>query len=325
MVVLATMGNRIGRAVSQESVDREIARLATARHGVFSRAEALRAGATKRIILRRLATGRWQEVQTGVYRLTGAPTSWRQELLAACLAAGADAVASHRAAGGLWRFAGVEPGAIEISVPRGRRVRRPKILVHEVVDLPPIDVTFVDAIPATTPARTLIDLAAVAGRDAVEEALDDALRRGLTRIPRLRWRAAQIGRRGRPGVTVIRALLDARIDAVGIPDSVLETRLFRLLKQARLPLPECQHEVRESGRLIAVLDFAYPSVRIAIEVDGFRWHAGRSRWERDLARRNELTSRGWRVIHVTSTDIERRPDELVRTIAAALSVRIDPN
>ncbi|MGH2727495.1 MAG: endonuclease domain-containing protein [Actinomycetota bacterium] len=62
-----------------------------------------------------------------------------------------------------------------------------------------------------------------------------------------------------------------------------------------------------------------PDSLLAIEVDGYRWHSGRSRWETDLARRNRLTSRGWRVLHVTAADIEHRPDELTCTIAAALA------
>jgi very-short-patch-repair endonuclease len=69
------------------------------------------------------------------------------------------------------------------------------------------------------------------------------------------------------------------------------------------------------------VDFAYPDIRLAIEVDGYRWHAGRARWEHDLGRRNALTARGWSVIHVTSSDIERHPGKTVRVIAEALARR----
>lgn len=66
----------------------------------------------------RRSTDRWEELHPGVYRFAGTPATWRQTLLAACLSIGETAVASHRAAGALWLFAGVEPGMIEISVPR---------------------------------------------------------------------------------------------------------------------------------------------------------------------------------------------------------------
>jgi very-short-patch-repair endonuclease/predicted transcriptional regulator of viral defense system len=308
------MDDRFGHSGQQEPVDRRLARWAATRHGIFSRADAVRLGATQRIIRRRLATERWEVLHPGVYRLAGTPSSWRQALLAGCLTFGEEAVASHRAAACLWRLAGVEPGTVEIIVPRGGSRRRRAIIFHEVA-LPAVDVTSVDAIPVTTPARTLIDLAAVVSKEVVEEALDDALRRGLTSISRLRWRVTEAGRR--PGVVVIRALIDARMDASETPQSVLETRLMRLIKRARLPAPTCQHEVRERGRLLAVVDFAYPQCRVAIEADGYRWHSGRARWERDLARRNRLTSQGWRVIHVTPNDLEHHPQEITRTITEA--------
>jgi very-short-patch-repair endonuclease len=215
-------------------------------------------------------------------------------------------------------LAGVDDQEIEISVPRGRRVACGGITVHRVLTLDAVDITVVDAIPTTTPTRTMIDLAAVVSPDIVEEALDDALRRRLTTIARLRWRLSELGRKGRPGIAVIRRLVDARSNGGGIPQSVLETRLLRLIGRARLPAPECQYRIREGGRLVAVVDFAYPEARLAIEADGFRWHSGRARWEHDLRRRNELMRLGWRVFHVTATDIEQRGHETVRTIADAL-------
>lgn len=300
---------------SHEAPDARIARLASGRHGVFSYTEAIRAGFTKRTVYGRISTNRWERLYAGVYRLNGAPSSWRQQLFAACLALGRGAVASYRAAGALWHLAGYDPGILEVSVPRGRRPREHGVLVHQVVLLP-VDVTAVEAIPITTPTRTLLDLAAVSPADAVEEALDDALRRGLIKLPRLRWRAEQLGPRS--GVNVMRRLLDARAETVGSPQSVLETRLLQLLKRAGLPTPECQHEIRDRGRLIAVVDFAYTEERLAIEADGYRWHSGRARWQHDLARRNELTRLGWRVIHVTAEDLNQHAEATVRAVAEAL-------
>jgi very-short-patch-repair endonuclease len=216
-------------------------------------------------------------------------------------------------------LAGVEPGVFEITVPKGKAVRRRGVIVHQARDLRPVDVTVVDAIPVTTPTRTLIDLGAVVPKEAVEEALDDALRRGLTSIPRLRWRIGELATRGRRGVGVVRELVDRRAGDPAIPESVLETRLLRLIEREGLPAPVRQYQVRERGRLIAIPDFAYPDLKLAIEADGYRWHSGREQWESDLARRNALTARGWRVVHVTYRDLEHRPDEVVRTIARALA------
>jgi hypothetical protein len=68
-----------------------------------------------------LATGRWRAAGPGVYRIAGTPVTWRSHLLAAVLAGGPGAVASHRSAGALHGLDGCRPGVPEVSVPRGRR------------------------------------------------------------------------------------------------------------------------------------------------------------------------------------------------------------
>ena len=116
---------------------------------------------------------------------------------------------------------------------------------------------------------------------------------------------------------MLRSFLEART-GVAVPESPLETRFLRLLRRAGLPKPIAQLEIRDRGRLIARVDFAYPEARLAIEVDGYRWHAGRARWEHDLRRRNAITAFGWRVVHVTSTDLDERPCDLLAMVAGAL-------
>jgi hypothetical protein len=315
------MEHDIGVRSSTETVDARIARLAATQHGVFSRAQAVAEGAARSFIQHRLAARRWELRHPGIYAVAGTPAAWRQQLMAACLAAGDGARASHRAAGAVWRLPGGSEEIMELSVPKERRVRLRGVLVHRAAGLIPADVTVVDAIPVTTATRTLIDLAAMIPGDTLEEALDDALRRRLTSVPRLRWRLNGLGRRGRPGTGTLRALLEARTGGEAVPESVIETRLLRVLREAGLPAPVCQYEIRDRGRVLARVDAAYPEIRLAIEVDGYRWHSGRARWERDLARRNALTARGWRIIHVTWSDLENRPDRIARTIADAVAGR----
>ena len=98
--------------------DRTCEGLARRQHGVIARVQALEAGVTSGQINWRLRSGRWTEVQPGVYLIGGAPRTSRGRLMAACLWGGPTAVASHRAAGHLWNLAGVEPGFIEIVVDR---------------------------------------------------------------------------------------------------------------------------------------------------------------------------------------------------------------
>ena len=72
---------------------------------------------------------------------------------------------------------------IEVSVLWHRRVRSVDFRVHRVAELDDRDVTIVDGIPTTNVARTLCDLGEPWCDDFVEQALDDALRRGFSQ----RW------------------------------------------------------------------------------------------------------------------------------------------
>jgi len=288
-------------------------------HGVFSRAQALAAGATPRVIHGRLASGRWERIHRSVYRLTGTPATWRGSLMAACLSLGR-AVASHRSAAALWGLWDLEGAIIEVSVPTTAKASVVGQFVHRTGAMPTGDVTRIDGIPVTSATRTLIDLAGVAPPHLVEEALDDALRRHLTTLARLRARLDDLGRRGRAGTAVMRALLEQRDPTTAIPESVLETRLLRALRDAGLPEPVPQFRVRDGGRVVAVVDFAYPRERVAIEADGFRWHGRRARWKHDLARGNALTALGWRVIHVTWDDLTAGDDRFLDEIRRILRI-----
>ena len=309
---------RVGDAASpQPRADRSIARLAAKQNGVFSRKQALHLGATRGVIEHRLRSGRWERLTRDVFVVAGSPSTWLRSLTAAILAWGDDVAASHRAAAAIRGLLGCSPGAIEVTVPRGRRRDGPG-LVHR-IPLDRIDFTIVHGIPVTTPARTLIDLTSVLPSTSVEEILDDTVARGMVSLPLLRRRFEALARPGRPGTAAMRRLLTSRDPAIATPTNVFERRLMRLLLRAGLPLPASQFEVRAAGRLIAVPDFAYPDLKLAIEADGYRWHAGRSRWDSDRARHNRLTLLGWRLIHVTWTDLTRRPSVLVETVRAALA------
>ena len=312
------MGREYRAEATRLTLDLQVSRLAAAQFGVFTRAQAMHFGATKDMVRHRLTYGRWQRMAPNVFRIAGTAPSWRQALMSACLAWGEGAVVSHRAAAALWHLTGFETDAVELTVPEARQRRKGPGLIHRNALYPP-DVTFVESIPVTTPARTLIDVASVASPGAVGEALDDALRRGLVSISRLRWRLDEVGGRGgRRGIGVLRSLLDERT-ASSVPQSVFETRLLRLLKRAGLPQPAVQHEIRSHGRLVAIVDCAYPRERLAIEADGYRWHSGRTKWHQDRRRLNELTLMGWRVIHVTWADLSRRPAAVLDSIARALA------
>ena len=297
------MRGGIRNRCERESIDRAVARVAAAQHGVFSRAQAIAAGADRYLIYRRISEGTWERRHLSVLQIAGTARTREQEVFAAVLCWGEAATASHVTALALWRLPGGVWGTTELTVPRGRgRTHVCATVIHRST-LPAADVTAIGAIPVTTPTRTLIDIAAVLHRDLVEEALDDALRRRLTSIPRLRWRIDSLARSGRRGIGVIRSLVAERVDGV-VPQSVFETRLLRQFRAAGFTDIVRQHPIYDGKRLLAVVDFAFPNARVAIEADGYEWHSGRARWKHDLVRRNALTGLGWKVDRVTWDELD---------------------
>lgn len=77
-------------------------RLAAGQKGLFTRQQALAIGLTVRQLDHGTRTGRWSRLYRSVYRMAGTPASDLQSLLAAVLAGGPGAAASHRGAAWLW-------------------------------------------------------------------------------------------------------------------------------------------------------------------------------------------------------------------------------
>lgn len=106
---------------------------------------------------------------------------------------------------------------------------------------------------------------------------------------------------------------------VNSPTTILETKLVRLLRKARLPIGRTQHAFKENGRFVARVDFVYPELRVVVEVDGSRWHTGRRARIRDAERDNYLNIRGWIVLRFWF-DLVERPDYVVEQIGLALGI-----
>lgn len=298
-----------------------LAAVARSQKALFTLEQARDAGYSLREIQHRRETGRWDQVHSGVYRVAGAPASWDQRVLAACLAAGSGAVVSHRSAARLWCIDESGRPHVELTVPAGRYHRLDGVVVHRSTDLGASGITARNGIPVTTPARTLVDLGAVQPARWVERALDVALSRRLVTLAGLRQSLDVVARRGRRGAGVLRALLDARSDAAGMTESVLEARMLRLCREQGLPEPACQHHVRVGARLVGRIDFAYPADRLAIEVDGYESHSSLGAFSRDRTRQNDLVALGWTVLRFTWDDVVHHPSQVARAVITVLGAK----
>jgi very-short-patch-repair endonuclease len=288
--------------------------LATRQHGLLTDAQLHTFGLSQQAIGRRAANGVLSRAQPGVCIVGGIVGGVPQRILAAVLACGAGTLASHRSAAVLL---GADVALTEIDVIVPRRRRGPSmegVRVHRPVDRHDLGPVIRQEVPVTSPRRTLLDLGAVASVDEVCVVLDHLIATKAVTAAAVDRSLAARRRSGRNGVTVLEAAL-ART-GVG-SDSELERRFERLLAEHGLP-PAVHHHL--VGRY--EVDWAYPALRIAVELDGFRWHGGADAFEKDRARDAELAAAGWTVLRFSWRQVHERPEWVADRLRCVLAARL---
>lgn len=276
-------------------LDRMVEAVARRQHGVFTLAQARRAGASRNQVSRRVATGAWIRLDPSVYALAAMPATWRRALKAAELSAEGAGV-SGRAALNLHGLPGFPPGRIEITVPSGASGRSRLALVHR---SDRVELTRRDGIRVVTAEQALLDVAGRVSFERLESALDHGLMHGVVRLDRLRARYELLVS-GRPrGSGVIRALLEERADGFTPAASELERRLQRLLRAPGLPPFLVQAPLPWWPRGRQRVDAFVPSWRLIVEADGRRWHSRVQDFERDRRRDQLAVAHGYRVLRFT--------------------------
>ena len=165
--------------------------------------------------------------------------------MAGALSVNAGAAVSHQTAAYLWDMTGRRGSGVEVVTTRWDRVHRTTVIVHESRDLVNADVTTLDGIPITIPARTVVDLGASAPRWLAETCLDNGLRNELFTIGEVASFVRRVTRPGRRGVGTIRPLLEARMDQTSVTESELEDLFRRIATKNGLPEPIAQYVVRD--------------------------------------------------------------------------------
>lgn len=300
--------------------------IAAAQHGIISREQASAAGWTEQQIDNELTRGTWVPVRPGVYRSTSTPETWHQRAMAACIGRVRAIAVSHHSAAFLHDLVELPPEppdviAAQVTSTRGlgriARVRRLRALpgAREIVTIA--------SLPVTSLPRTLADLAGVTTNRELRELVDRAVR-----SLRLDWervallRSVQELAAGRHGADAVRsAVAPWTLERGGSRkmQSVLEAQVLRILLAARIPAPTCQYPVVLPDGRRCYLDFAWPQVRIALEVDGYAFHSDRDTFEHDRQRGNHLLALGWQILHTTAGEIRRNPQSLLDVLGGVLS------
>jgi very-short-patch-repair endonuclease len=300
----------------------EIDRLGRTRHGIYSLEDLLAMGLDHDAIWRRVKSGRLIRIYEGVFRASGAPATWEQDLWAAHAWARGECVFSHRSGLLLHRVAGATDRVVEMTVTRKSKSPDPNLLLHYTSRDPFEHARVKDGLPVTSVPRTILDTASVLRPWHLELALDDALRRGAILVPDMWWMLERWGGRGCTGTKALRSLLEERSDGRARSQSTFESVTDQLLSNSPLPPYFRQFEVMTKLGAPALIDFAWPEAKLGVEADSYKWHSGRHQWQSDMERQNALAEIGWLLLRFSWWDVTRRPNYVLETIATTLSARL---
>jgi very-short-patch-repair endonuclease len=243
-------------------------------------------------------------VHRGVYRVGHRAPSIEARYLAAVMACGEGALLSGGAAAHLFGLLKGSAPPPEVTTRTTRRVPGVRTRRSRQLD----DATTWCAIPVTTVARTLTDLARDLPLDALARACHEA--GVLHRTTPKEVQAVLAQRPNTPGARNLHSILrgDTRVTL-----SKLEKRFLQLLRQEGLALPQTNRPA--GGRRV---DCRWPDRNLTIELDSYQFHHSRHAWEQDRRREREARARGDEFRRYTYADVFEDRAQMLTELRALL-------
>jgi hypothetical protein len=298
--------------------DAEIQKIAIRQHGAISWEQVQQLGMCRGQVWRRVRSGEWVRALRDVWRLSWAESTWMQKVWCASLRGGSEALISHQSAAWLWELDGVRLETVDLSAPYRLESSAAWFAPHRVALIPRQMRRTRRGIALTSPSRTLVDLAGVLERGALQQLMEQAFRRKIVSAAELRRVLQLVPARGKAGTGTVASMLEAGIWHEEA-QSELERQAMRLFREFGLPRPEREFPVIEQNRRLAVVDFAWPRAKVIVEAEGFQFHSGRQAWESDIARYNSLALRGWTVLRLTRDHLREGSEAFARSLSSAVA------
>ncbi|HEX3688150.1 MAG TPA: hypothetical protein VHV28_00550 [Solirubrobacteraceae bacterium] len=292
------------------STEERIAQIADLQRGRVGRRQLVAAGLSTSTVDWLVSQRRLIRRLRGVFAVGHTASISLDRETEALLAVREGAALSHFSAGGLWGLC-ASRADVEVVVREGRSSRMPGVRVHRSRILESRDVWIHKGLPVTSPARTLLDIAVCATARQLEVAFDRGIAERTLKLSHVRDLLARCG--GHRGRARLAALLERERGASTLTESVPEERLLALLRQAGLPDPVVNFPFE-----MWKLDFYWPSAHFAVEVDSYRFHASRYRFERDRRKDNALRRAKIAVMRIVDHEITERSHGLVADVTREL-------
>ena len=165
----------------------------------------------------------------------------------------------------------------------------------------------------STPARTVLEIAATGSAYELSAAIDEGLAHELLSPKEL----VDVLARDRPcrGAARLAEILGDET-ATTMSRSKREKLMLRLLRKAGLPLPETNVPF---GRFEA--DFLWRAQRLVVELDSYRFHRGPAAFRREREKDLAFRAAGLDVLRFVADHVVKQPWMLVATIAGELARR----
>lgn len=293
--------------------DGRAAALAGGQRTIVSHEQLIDLGCGRAVIAHWVKRGRLHPVFRGVYSVVDGDLPPLAREQAALLCCGERAFLSHHTAAGIWGLSRALPIEVEVSVVGRRCDSRPGILVHQISAIDRREVKRHEGLWVSTPARAVLEIAATGTTEELTYAIDEGLAHNRF-TPRALNNMLE---RHRPcrGAARLGAILGDPT-ATARSRSRKEKKLLRLLRDARLPIPETNVPF---GRF--ELDFFWPRERLAVELDTYPFHRGPAAFNRD--REKDLVLRDARIelLRFTGDHLDDRPSMVLARIAGELARR----
>lgn len=281
---------------------RRVAVVAGGQGGCVSRVQLRRLGLSERVADLWIASGRLVVVHRGVFAVGHLPRTHEVRWWAAVLACGDGAAASHGTAAAAHGLLRPHP-RVHVTTPAKRA--RLGVATHRAQ----VDVVFIDGLPCTTVARTLVDLAGCVPHRVLESAVRQAQVRGVLDVEAI---GAVLLACPRPrGMRHLRAMLKDPV-CLQPTRSAPERRALRALLGAGFAWPVVGGRVPGSDE--DIVDFHWPGARLVLEVDGPTHDVSSVQRTRDRRRDDRLRRLGWRVVRVPADEAHTAPDHLERSL-----------
>ena len=290
--------------------DVRAARIAGDQEGVIATRQLRLCGFNATAIAVRVRRGNLHPVFRGVYAVGHRALTQNGLFIGAVLACGDGTVLSHHACAAYHSMLAWDARDVDVIVPRSAGRAIDGIRAHR-SRLDPRDVWIRFNIRVTSPARTILDLAATQPFKPLRRLVRQAQAERTVNVRQLLEVVHRYPRHR--GAARLRAVV---ADGPTPTKSDLEDLALDLLDHAAVPRPEVNAKLTLDGRPISP-DLLWPGPRLAVELDSRRWHHDPLTRQDDADKQAILEAHGYRVLRITWRQIVDHPQQTLRRVRAA--------